>query len=62
MLVDYLIYSSYRFNRGEGMTAEGLRRIFGPQADAMEAKYQEELATEQKHLLYLDFRSGARDS
>lgn len=41
-VIDYLTYCSYKHNRSTGLSAEGARRIFGPQADALEAHYQRE--------------------
>lgn len=45
-IVDSLTYSCYRHNRGLGMSAERLKRLLWPQSgDALEARYQQEIAT-----------------
>lgn len=62
-LVDELVYSSYRHNRTitPVTTPAQWREIFGAQTDALEARYQKELADERQDALMLaelERRSG----
>ena len=41
-VIDALNFSCYRFNRDQGMTAEGLAKLFPTTGAAMEADYQQE--------------------
>lgn len=45
-VIDHLNYCNYRANRGYGMSAEQLKKLWPQSGDAMEAKYQTEIAIE----------------
>lgn len=47
-LIDELTYINYRANRGYSphITPESWKKLYGPATDAMEARYQAELAIE----------------
>lgn len=47
-IVDYLTYCNYRANRGysPGVTTAQWKKLYGPSTDAMEARYQSEIAIE----------------
>jgi hypothetical protein len=43
-IISELTYSTYRFNRDEGMSAEALGHLFPTTGSAMEQRYQQEQA------------------
>jgi hypothetical protein len=47
-IVDYLTYVNYRANRGYAphITPAQWKKLYGPSTDAMEARYQAEIAIE----------------